>query len=65
MMNKLSILFSFVINALLFVSVAVAQDAPNKTDAKGEKQGYWIKYDENKIKSKRIGLARNRVFYIL
>lgn len=51
MMNKLSILFSFVINALLFVSVAVAQDAPNKTDAKGEKQGYWIKYDENKIKT--------------
>ncbi len=27
-----------------------AQDAPNKTDAAGKKQGHWIKYDANKKK---------------
>ena len=26
---------------------ALAQDAPNKTDASGKKQGHWIKYDDD------------------
>jgi antitoxin component YwqK of YwqJK toxin-antitoxin module len=30
--------------------VAFAQDAPNKKDAAGKKQGHWIKLDENKKK---------------
>jgi antitoxin component YwqK of YwqJK toxin-antitoxin module len=28
----------------------IAQEAPNKTDAAGKKQGHWIKLDENKKK---------------
>lgn len=32
--------------AILFSAFAFAQDAPNKTDATGKKQGHWIKYDD-------------------
>jgi len=33
---------------IVFTTMAVAQDdAPNKVDAAGKKQGHWIKYDDN------------------
>ena len=31
---------------LFFTSFAIAQNAPNKTDAAGKKQGHWSKYDD-------------------
>lgn len=39
--------------AIILLSVTfkiTAQDAPNKTDGNGKKQGHWIKLDENKKK---------------
>lgn len=39
---------SFLIALNILASVIVfAQDAPNKTDAAGKKQGHWIKYDDD------------------
>lgn len=38
------------ITLFLFSSSIQAQEAPNKTDASGKKQGVWIKLDENKKK---------------
>ena len=35
---------------LSFASIINAQNAPNKTDAAGKKQGHWIKLDDNKKK---------------
>ena len=32
---------------ILMTFCALAQDAPNKTDAAGKKQGHWIKFDED------------------
>lgn len=32
---------------ILFSASFFAQDAPNKTDAAGKKQGHWIKYDDD------------------
>ena len=40
----------FSVLLICFSFVAFAQDAPNKTDAAGKKQGHWIKLDENKKK---------------
>ena len=42
MKNKLFLTGVF----LLFMTMVNAQDAPNKTDAAGKKQGHWIKYDD-------------------
>ncbi len=41
---------SFIALCLLIASAGKAQEAPNKTDASGKKQGHWIKYDANKKK---------------
>lgn len=43
--------FSFLIAlGIIFSTALFAQEAPNKTDVTGKKQGYWIKLDENKKK---------------
>lgn len=47
-MKKLKNIFSLFL--LLFLTNGFAQDAPNKIDAAGKKQGHWIKYDANKKK---------------
>ena len=40
----------FIAIGILFSVTAFAQDAPNKTDAAGKKQGHWIKLDEDNKK---------------
>ncbi len=35
-----------ILTSFLFTGLAYAQDAPNKTDASGKKQGHWTKYDD-------------------
>ena len=41
--------FYIVLIVTIFSSFTLAygQDAPNKTDAAGKKQGHWIKYDDS------------------
>ena len=39
-----------VIAGILISTLVHAQDAPNKTDAAGKKQGHWIKFDDDKKK---------------
>ena len=46
-MNRITCI---IISFLLITHLAKAQDAPNKLDENGKKQGHWIKYDENKKK---------------
>ncbi len=41
-MNLNSFLIAF---GIVFSTAVLAQDAPNKTDTAGKKQGHWIKYD--------------------
>jgi antitoxin component YwqK of YwqJK toxin-antitoxin module len=40
----------FIITSILYGGITAAQDAPNKTDAAGKKQGHWIKLDDDKKK---------------
>lgn len=37
----------FILFLLISFSINAQDDAPNKTDAAGKKQGHWIKYDDN------------------
>lgn len=49
-LNLMKMKSSFVLLFLFAFCLANAQEAPNKMDASGKKQGHWIKLDANKKK---------------